>query len=235
MNEVITNNTAEVLAGMFTENTGRDLLDSGGSNGRNWQRNSGRTSSEFLSAPRVIFDGNDAYLDAFQFLNERLTYEPELDSVFQAYYDTSDDYATTDLELWPQTIGATGVNVINTANYDEALSQVLQFSHFEYNGTECVLLQVHGGADIRGGYTRPKLFSVNDDLAIYDFQRLPLYCTVCAFRVYLIGGSVEDQEHGESCGLGCGGALNLMPDNSVWGGHTWRISDGCPCCLAPLS
>jgi len=235
MNEVITNNTAEVLAGMFTENTGRDLLDSGMSNGRNWQRNSGRTSSEFLSAPRVIFDGDDAYLDAFQFLNERLTYEPELDSVFQAYYDTSDDYASDDIELWPQTIGATGVNVILTANHDEALSQVLQFSHFEYNGTEYVLLQVHGGADIRGGYTRPKLFSVNDDLSIYDFERLTLYCSECQFRVDLQSGEIEDQDHGESCGLGCGGTLNLMPDNSVSGGHTWRISDGCPCCLAPLS
>jgi len=235
MNEVITNNTAEVLAGMFTENTGRDLLDSGMSNGRNWQRNSGRTSSEFLSAPRVIFDGDDAYLDAFQFLNERLTYEPELDSVFQAYYDTSDDYASDDIELWPQTMGATGVNVILTANYDEALSQTLQFSHFEYNGTEYVLLQVHGGADIRGGYTRPKLFSVNDDLSIYDFERLTLYCSECQFRVDLQSGEIEDQDHGESCGLGCGGTLNLMPDNSVSGGHTWRISDGCPCCLAPLS
>ena len=234
MNELITNNTAEVLAGMFTENTGRDLLDSGGSNGRNWQHNAGITLSQFLAAPRVIFDGENAYLDAFQFLNERLTYEAELDKVFQAYYDTSDDHATTDIELWPLTIGATGVNVILTANYDEVLSQVLQFSHFEYNGTEYVLLQVHGGADIRGGYTRPKLFSLNDDLAIYDFQRLTLYCSECQFRVDLIGGRVEDQEHGESCGQGCGGTLNLMPDNSVAGGHTWKISDGCPCCLAPL-
>jgi len=52
MNETLTtaNDTADILAGMFTENTGRHMLDSGGAYGRNWEHNQGRTTADFLNA-----------------------------------------------------------------------------------------------------------------------------------------------------------------------------------------
>lgn len=40
-------NTAEVIASMLTENTGRHMLDSGGAYGRNWERNHGRDVESF--------------------------------------------------------------------------------------------------------------------------------------------------------------------------------------------
>ena len=39
---------------MFTENTGTHLLDSGGDNGRHWQRNQGRDVDSFINEPQAV-------------------------------------------------------------------------------------------------------------------------------------------------------------------------------------
>jgi hypothetical protein len=74
------NQTADVLAGMFTENTGRHMLDSGNAYGRAWERNAGMTTADFLSRPAVQYDAEFqcVEVDLFHYLNERLTFEPEL-------------------------------------------------------------------------------------------------------------------------------------------------------------
>jgi len=61
----------------------------------------------------------------------------------------------------------------NTCNYDSILSQVLQGTYitiynsgnFSYGkeNFDYVLLQIHGGCDVRGGYTTSKLFCVEDE------------------------------------------------------------------------
>ena len=49
----------------------------------------------------------------------------------------------------------------NTYNGDSFLSQVLQGSYLTINGESYVLFQIHGGADVRGGYTDAKLFKLD--------------------------------------------------------------------------
>jgi len=50
----------------------------------------------------------------------------------------------------------------NTYNRDCDLSQVLQVQWFGMYGDQYILIQVHNGADVRGGYTNARLFKVND-------------------------------------------------------------------------
>ena len=50
----------------------------------------------------------------------------------------------------------------NTYNYASALSQVLQGTYVSINGKDYILLQIHGGCDVRGGYTDAKLFRLSD-------------------------------------------------------------------------
>lgn len=71
---------------------------------------------------------------------------------------------------WLENHGLVIGDTWNSYNYDSNLSQVLQganvnrlenSSNFEY--PEYILLQIHQGADVRGGYTDAKLFKVSCD------------------------------------------------------------------------
>jgi hypothetical protein len=91
------------------------------------------------------------------------------------------------------TYSATGIYgegdplTVNTYNEENLLDQVLLFTYFEVrtgpgrggNHGSYVVLQVHGGCDARGGYSRPRVFTVNDpdDLTIFDYRRGTIFCT----------------------------------------------------------
>ncbi|RLF65108.1 MAG: hypothetical protein DRN30_04585, partial [Thermoplasmata archaeon] len=57
---------------------------------------------------------------------------------------------------------------VNTYNYDNILSQVLQYTIFNLKGEsefyeDCyVIMQTHNGCDVRGGYSTPHVFRVID-------------------------------------------------------------------------
>lgn len=58
--------------------------------------------------------------------------------------------------------GITDIKWENTYNYDNKLSQIIQFLTFNYEGLDYVLLQIHNGCDVRSGYTYPQVFELND-------------------------------------------------------------------------
>lgn len=78
------------------------------------------------------------------------------------------------LALW--TIGKYDLDIgWNTYNWDNQFSQVLHGTDLELNGgAMCidggnyVLLNIHGGADVRGGYTDAKLFRLDDHCEFYS-------------------------------------------------------------------
>lgn len=157
--------TATVLAGMFTENTGRHMLDSGGAYGRNWEAAQGKTVSDFLAEPSGTFDEHcGPLLSTFHFLNQRLEFAAELQAEFDQFADERPDDGW--LQLMEQFVAERDdwVSItVNTYNHESALDQVIQFVQVDTEGGDAcygdvVLLQVHGGCDVRGGYTAPKLF-----------------------------------------------------------------------------
>ena len=235
--QTTTTNTADILAAMFTENTGTHFLDSGGAYGRNWERNQGKTTRDYLNAPEVINAGDYFERDSFHFLHNCLSYDAVMDAAFQAYLDKSDDHYLTDMENFPISLGVEEGNIqtINTYNYDNALTQTLQFTYWELGGNTYVALQVHGGCDVRGGYTRPRIFT-GDWEQFLDFSRVSVRCLECGFQVdYESGGySVEYRECGDKCGEHCGNIDNHFPTDSAPFTRPWRPADGCPCCQSPL-
>jgi hypothetical protein len=219
-----TNTTAEVLAAMFTENTGTHLLDSGGAYGRHWERNQGKTVDDFLAHPGQTIDEWGVTLDAFFWLYNRLEFDPVMDAAFNAFLDQDDEMGYLEaMEEFPKTLGGENVYTVNTYNGDSALSQTLQWTQWELNGQTYYALQVHGGCDVRGGYTRPRVFT-GDDYGLHDFERYSLTCWECEFSVEYWAGSVED-----------GNIENKIPnDQPPAYGRDWQPSDGCPCCRKPL-
>lgn len=71
---------------------------------------------------------------------------------------------------------------VNTYNHESVLSQIIQYTYYEdpdggYRDNGRILLQVHGGCDVRGGYTRPRIFNCSiDEYSILDDGRVSIGC-----------------------------------------------------------
>ena len=190
--------TAQALAEMFTENTGKHFLDSGSAYGRNWERNAGLTAEMMLNLPSATWERNwSPTISAFHFLNDRLTYSKlalVLTRLMRVWehgdYDNRNLYSCGDQQEFLESLGAENIRDFNTYNWDNLLSQTIQGMEFELHGVSLLLLQVHGGCDVRGGYTLPRIFEVTSDADFFwgGLNDVNLDCPACeittCLRVY---------------------------------------------------
>jgi len=166
------------IIGMMTENTGCDILDSGGAYGRQWQKN--RQIKEWDVIPacevEVCADGRDdgeviisyniyPYLCLFLEITEE---SERLNEILQEIIETSGNGSyPADVEDFLTRIDADkegyACGGANTYNYDNILAGVLQYDIFEdTEGDTYIALQVHLGCDVRGGYTKPQVFKLDE-------------------------------------------------------------------------
>lgn len=185
--------TDTVLAIMLTENTGRHMLDSGGAYGRAWEHNQAEAGDDpvayFRSRPEVkISPFCGPIVDVFHFLSDRLDYAPELDARFHAWAAGSKEPWLVDMEEFAKVEGwghpfgpERGFITVNTYNGEDALSQTLQYTAGRVDDDDYVILQIHGGADVRGGYSTPHIFRAgyNGVESMLDNARLTLTCDDC--------------------------------------------------------
>lgn len=178
MDTINATRTEQVIYEMLTENTGRHILDSGGDSGRAWQRNQALTLDDFRNEARVHFDARyyDATLSTFHHLTEKLTYSEEWTQELNDYMANTDSYWLEMMESFPQSMGWKRVFTDNSYNHESILSQVIQYCVY-YTGEEyLVALQIHGGADVRGGYTAPRVFSIDEEYSLV-MEDASIYCT----------------------------------------------------------
>lgn len=161
--------TQKVLAGMLIEPTGRNICDSGGAYGRNWEMNRDKTVQSFIDSPKVETSEFGPTISIFHYCDSWLEFDAELDTKFNEWVDAKGDenspwrvemeeFAGEHAESW---LGGT----VNSYNSENLLSQVIQYTHFEgiEDGEQYILLQIHGGCDVRGGYTKPRVFRVLEE------------------------------------------------------------------------
>jgi hypothetical protein len=170
------------IADMLMENTGCSILDSGEAYGRHWEKN--RQIKDFRKMPvmnvRIWKDGEvDLSINIFHFLTSML----EIDDTSKVLYDEFKKFAGEEDErdkYWMDIITDFGmmeynkrditlVNGGNTYNWDTLLSQGIQYDFLccgddnpFYAEDVYIIMQIHNGCDIRGGYTEPKIFRVAD-------------------------------------------------------------------------
>jgi hypothetical protein len=172
-------NTAEKLAEMLTENTGIAMMDSGFAYGRNWQHNQGKTLDNFMAAPYATLDPHflDYTVDVFHYLDDKLEYDEEADKIFQDFLN-SDEHKKEDYseaahafaDQFPNIYGSKESFWENSYNGECNLSQTILVCSFYSGDTDIlplnsyIILQIHGGADVRGGYTKPVLFIGDEDI-----------------------------------------------------------------------
>jgi len=177
--------TREILQGMMIENTGSHFLDSGGAYGRNYDINKGK---DFEKMPSATLEFSLGYRDKeefdieytknlYHFLADKLTYNKTIDNLFQKFikknHDSYDDSYFENVENFPAYLKSLGhsvenVDCINSYNGESNLSQVILYTYMRIDNDDVVLLSVHGGCDVRGGYTMPRAFSCDDTLLFED-------------------------------------------------------------------
>lgn len=204
--------TAEVLAAMLTENTGRHMLDSGGAYGRNFERQAGMTVEDFMARPAIEVVTGKRYdstlrrmtdevvidwvnIDVFHFLRERLDYDADLDAAFREFAEAPEREREpwfACLDEWLREVGACSPEgwrhdgdpiVVNTYNHESDLSQVIQYAGFRLPDSDdpdevYVALAIHGGCDVRGGYTAPRMFRTYGPEGLYDVMDDSRYTAV---------------------------------------------------------
>lgn len=174
----------KLVYALLTENTGSHLLDSGGAYGRHWERNAKKSIEDFEADPQAVIElreysdgdvGATVDISLYHYLTNIL----HLDDLCNEYnalpvndWDSDDYYGVSkDGEAWLKEHGLTPIgDTFNSYNGDSNLSQVIQGELLKHDdtGDYYTLLQVHGGCDIRGGYTDAKLFRLDEEYQIYD-------------------------------------------------------------------
>ncbi|MEM4058429.1 MAG: hypothetical protein QXZ12_06880 [Thermoplasmata archaeon] len=162
------------IAEMMTESTGVHILDSGGEDNRSWQRN--RKIKDFRTLPILTVDLHDDgtpifELDIFHYLTSMLEINDETNKLNADFNNFISDHDCS----WLSCIDEYGDKlmekqwhvfpIFNTYNYENILSQVLQGMTFykDYHEDDpFIILQIHNGADVRGGYTKPRIFKIKD-------------------------------------------------------------------------
>ena len=163
----------KVIYEMLIENTGRHFLDSGGAYGRHWETNQKKSLIDFKNESSVSFeiyeDEINYTISLFHYLTNQLELNPVCDTFnhfnkqapdwdYKQFYGVSKK-AGNYLELIASKIG----EPFNTYNAESSLSQVLQGAYVVINNQYYVLLQIHNGCDVRGGYTNARLFKLDED------------------------------------------------------------------------
>ena len=187
-----TSNTKDLIFSMLTENTGTHMCDSGGDNGRMWQRNANKCIADFENEPKEIYQYDPKYNEIYRTVSvfHYLTHNLEVDDIAFNFNelntnakdweaDCKEDNASlygVSLNAWLDLVTSNEVEVSrswNTYNGDSDLSQILQGANLLINEEHYVLIQIHGGADARGGYTDAKLFKCGDymDGMIHEYLR----------------------------------------------------------------
>ncbi len=188
--------TERILGSMLKENTGIHFMDSGGANNRHWQKNQSR---HFPKEPQTFLSLKRGYIevciDVFHFLNKVIRYESNLNKAFMKFCKITDpsDHMCW-LELMEEFVAHLKDRCVakeesfsdNSYNHPNLISQEIQYTYFDTNGFKLygiditkghyVLLQIHGGCDVRGNYTNPKAFSLYDEYSITNFSRASIHC-----------------------------------------------------------
>lgn len=139
----------------------------------------------------------------YHFLKEALDFDARMQRIFEHYCRITDEEnreswhtLKNEFPFWLRKKLAkknklvTGIYgdgdpcVTNTYNYDSSLDQVIEYSYFEihdkthrhYCENAYVVLQIHGGCDVRGGYTAPKVFTLSEELSIMNDRDGYLCC-----------------------------------------------------------
>ncbi len=170
--------TKKLVHEMLTESTGKHFLDSGGADNRGWQRNQKKTIEDFENEEEELYKLDAKYKEIHRTVSvfHYLTNNLEIDEICEEFnkiqedsdnWDADADVYGVSREAFEHIDSFCDVDIhrtFNTNNGDSDLSQILQGANLTINDEQYILLQIHNGADARGGYTDAKLFKMEEGM-----------------------------------------------------------------------
>jgi hypothetical protein len=177
----MTTQTQQAVYEMLTENTGKHFLDSGGDNGRHWQRNQQKTHLDFINEEEIQierFDKDDVLItkSLYHHLTETCEYLPQLTNQLKDWIDENKYDAINNPEgrsnVWhdveefmSEFVTDDKIHCVYTYNFENVLSQDIQYLHSgsDIYDNNIIALSIHNGADARGGLTDYRFFKVDWD------------------------------------------------------------------------
>jgi hypothetical protein len=164
----------KVIYKMLTEDVGWGLCDSSNMGySSSWRKRKEKSIEDFINEPEVYFmlddytgfyakvstfhylagAGSNLILDDYCKKFNKLNKEP----LRQIITEKAEKYLLKKFNL---TYDDLFDDCYNTYNDNNDLDCFLQYSIIEIDGDQYLFLQVHGGSDIRGGYTNVKMFKL---------------------------------------------------------------------------
>lgn len=185
---------------LVRQNTGSHCMDSGGANGRHWQRPAIKKDSwlSFYEYKDGEFDVS-ASLNLVSFLDAHLEIDQKLTKKLHATIkkQTGPIYYSGAAELLADLTGLKVINSDNSYNHDNDLTQDIQFSavsdqdEWYFSDKTLIVLETHNGADIRGGYSDYVVCKpLNDDMSGFFDQ----VCGISILSGKDSSGKVLDRE-----------------------------------------
>ena len=186
--------TKEIIYSMLIENTGTHMLDSGGANGRGWQRNQKKTIEDFENEQDEVYQLDAKYKEIYRTVSvfHYLTNNLEIDNICEHFNNLQNAFDNWDADADVYGVSFQAFEYLqnnfdievqrswNTYNGESDLSQILQGANITINDEEYILIQIHNGADARGGYTDAKLFKL-EGYMIHEY-----------LQEWKEGGEIED-------------------------------------------
>lgn len=186
--------TKETIYSMLIENTGTHMLDSGGANGRGWQRNQKKTIEDFENEQDEVYQLDAKYKEIYRTVSvfHYLTNNLEIDNICEHFNNLQNAFDNWDADADVYGVSFQAFEYLqnnfdievqrswNTYNGESDLSQILQGANITINDDEYILIQIHNGADARGGYTDAKLFKL-EEYMIHEY-----------LQEWKEGGEIED-------------------------------------------
>jgi hypothetical protein len=149
---------------LMQTSTGKAMCDSGGEDGRHWQRNQNR---KLNFNEDIKLDEYGVTIPIHVYMHTMFECD-EVTAIFNRklskdYFWVQDAYDVLSEAFELDTdehLCSSDAN--NTYNSENDLSQNFQYQLIGFNGDVYCLFQLHQGADIRGGYTSTQVFKVKD-------------------------------------------------------------------------
>ena len=156
--------TESKIMSQICENTGIAGMDSGGDDGRHWQKNC--KVKDFRKVPRAqysIREGSEyceLYVSLFHAMSDQLEYTEASKQIQKELYDFSRTIEQKDnpwygiIEDFIERGGEDFNYAFDGINGESVLDQGIM----AYNYHGFMIVQTHNGADIRGGYSNPVVY-----------------------------------------------------------------------------
>lgn len=189
--------TQKVVQLMLTECTGVNPMDAGGDGNRSWQKWR-KKLYEYPDLrnyePLKITKYDDCtYLSLrlWHFMTEHMEFNKRLNGDFEEFMESERAkqwlYPHVLMAEWVEDgvkeFGWTEIETANTYNFANVLESSLQYTVFKERNhpkVTFIIVSVHGGNDIRGGWTDPKVFQLYDHDEFQQAMReIAAWCDEC--------------------------------------------------------